>query len=70
VLQLAAGRLELREPVVDGLIPSPAGLVEVGEATLPLRLVVVEPTAELEFGLLDLIQDHLELGIHSTKGSS
>jgi hypothetical protein len=59
----------LCEPIIDGLILSPVGLVEVREATLPLRLVVVEPAAELEFGLLDLIHDHLELGIHSTKGS-
>jgi hypothetical protein len=59
----------LRESVVDGLVPSVVVLVEDGESTLPLSLVVIESAPELELGLLDLIQDHLELGIDGTKRS-
>lgn len=55
LLQLAADRLELREPDVDGLVLGATVLVEVGEAMLPLSLVVVESAPELELGLLDLI---------------
>jgi hypothetical protein len=59
----------LRESVVDGLVPSVVVLVEDRESTHPLSLVVIESAPELELGLLDLIQDHLELGIDGTKRS-
>lgn len=64
MLELAAGRLEELKPGVDGLIPGAAILVEVGEPPLPLRLVVVKTAPELHLRLLDLVEDHLELGIH------
>lgn len=67
---LGAGVLEDLEPLVDDGGTLDAGLVEIGEAVRPLLLVGVESAVEVVLGLLDLLQDELQLWIHGTEGTT
>jgi hypothetical protein len=45
------------------------GAVDVGEAARPPLVVLVEPAIEVLLGLLNLLEDQLEVWIHGPKGS-
>jgi hypothetical protein len=69
MLKLATGSLQQLKSGVNGGVPIAAVGVEVGESALPPCLVVIKAASELHLRLLDLIENHLDLGIHGSKGS-
>ena len=62
-LQTGACRLQGGEAGVEGRIPGGAVAVLVGEAALPLLILLVEAADER-------VEDLLEVGIHSTLGAA
>ena len=68
--EVGARGLQGVEALVDGGGAVGAGAVKIGEPALPLLVVGVESTIEILLGLLDLVEDDLELGIHGAQGTT
>jgi len=68
--EVGARGLKGVEALVDGGGAVRAGTVEIGKPALPLLVVGVESAIEILFGLLNLIEDDLELGIHGAQGTT
>ena len=64
LLQLTVGGLEEVKVSIHDFVPSASVLVEVSKPMFSLCLMVVEAASELHLRLLDLIQNHLDLGIY------
>jgi hypothetical protein len=68
--KVGAGGLEGIEALVDGDGVVCAGAVEIGEPALPLLVVGVESAVVVVPGLLDLVEDDLELWIHGAQSAA
>lgn len=64
--KVIAGSFEGVEALVHRSGVGGVGTVEVGETTGPLLIVLVESPIEVLLGLLDLVEDHLEIWIHGS----